>query len=275
MINSSFITVERLFKVNDYFEGGMTIIIPIPTKELCLPVIKMGLFGTIIPYFKRLQSATYIIFNSQTNDFYIGSTINVYDRMHMHRFKLKRREHRNKNLQTSFNSTEECLFDVAFIFTRNREEAFDVEQYLLDKFKDTIGITNISFNARLAGLGTKRTAEISKYFSSIRLGKPIHNEESKRRISLAGLGRKLTPETLNKMSMRFKGIPLTEETKRKMAVTRAITGGSRAVPVKINGVEYACIKHASEALNINYSSLTHRILKKVPGYERLEKLNEF
>jgi len=77
----------------------------------------------------------YKIFNKNNNKFYIGSSKNIYDRLHLHFFKLKNQRHGNKHLQSSYNKYNKESFDYEILEFCNKEEQFIREQYYISLLK--------------------------------------------------------------------------------------------------------------------------------------------
>ena len=113
----------------------------------------------------------YMLHNQETGEAYIGSGI-INDRRNLHFRDLKNDKHINKKLQTSYNKNPN--FEFVSCELENREEAFDLEQELIDTFKQSKLLLNISHNARV----------------------PInnHTEESKQKISISVSQAKQTEE---------------------------------------------------------------------------------
>ena len=58
----------------------------------------------------------YKITNTITNNFYIGSTVNFYNRFKKHRHSLNNNKHENIHLQRAFNKYGEDFFEFKIIF---------------------------------------------------------------------------------------------------------------------------------------------------------------
>ena len=77
----------------------------------------------------------YKILNIKTNMFYIGSSKNIYDRLHIHFFRLKRNKHGNKHLQNSFNKHGIENFSYEILEFCNIENQFIKEQEYITSLK--------------------------------------------------------------------------------------------------------------------------------------------
>lgn len=111
----------------------------------------------------------YVIVNERDDVVYAGSAGNLYQRYHEHRHTLKKGNHKNSNLQKC--SEVEKLSFKGF-HTETREDAFDVEQRLLDQHKDKPSFCNISTDARLNAKGHVILPETQEKMRLSRIGKP-------------------------------------------------------------------------------------------------------
>jgi group I intron endonuclease len=130
------------------------------------------------------KSGIYIIKTKNNNRFYIGSAINLYNRMHTHLTHLKQNKHCNAKLQRFVNKygIENLFFECVELC--DKDNLIKREQFYIDTLKPFYNI------ARIAGstLGTKITKEQSEKLSKLRKGKQN------------SLGRKYSKETILKMS---------------------------------------------------------------------------
>jgi group I intron endonuclease len=130
------------------------------------------------------KSGIYIIKTKINNRFYIGSAINLYNRMHTHLTHLKQNKHCNLKLQRFVNKygIENLFFECVELC--NKENLIIREQFYIDTLKPFYNI------AKIAGsnLGLKITKEQSEKLSKLRKGKQN------------SLGRKYSEETIIKMS---------------------------------------------------------------------------
>lgn len=114
--------------------------------------------------FKKLnkKSGIYCIFNKVSLKTYIGSSKNIYDRLHQHLHKLKRNAHVNKHLQSSFNKYGEDKYIYVILEFCKSEERFIREQYYINLFKPEY---NKSLNVK-GNLGIKLSEENKKQISN-------------------------------------------------------------------------------------------------------------
>lgn len=153
----------------------------------------------------NIESGIYCVLNIINNKKYIGSTINIKNRIKHHLRKLKSNKHHNPRLQASFNKYGEknfIFFILELVNTSN--ELLKREQYYIDKF-DSKNLFNIHLITN-SSLGVKRS------------------DKTKEKIRLANLGLK-HPEWRNKIKSVSQGKEnhwtkkkkFTEESKKKMS----------------------------------------------------------
>jgi len=125
--NEKFLELITLDELSLYGVEGLDNV----TEDVC--------FGSKIP-------GVYVIYHPKTEQFYIGSTSNLYTRLITHRHALKRNKHQNYNLQTAYN--EDPLIKASCFMVKNREHAYQIEQYLLEVNWETKQLFNSSPDAR-------------------------------------------------------------------------------------------------------------------------------
>lgn len=136
-----------------------------------------------------MECGTYRIRNTITGDFYIGSSINIYQRWRKHKEALRRGNNGCLILQNAWNKYGEEAFVFEVIEFCSVEERLDKEQILLDELSPPY---NIAKSARSPSVGRR-----------FRLP-----EEAKQKISKGNKGKKRTLEQCKAMSEARKGKPL-------------------------------------------------------------------
>ena len=207
----------------------------------------------------------YQIRNIINNKIYIGSTVNLYDRLHTHKTYLKSNKHHNKHLQLSFNKygKENFRFEVIEEFkfpneysNKCKNEYIECrEQYYIDIFKTTN--RKLGYNKRIdatSNSGLKRSEETKEKLREIFTGFK-HTEEAKRKISEAGKGRTFTKETRNKMSKSKRG--------KESSFTRKVIDTN-------TNIIYNSILEASRIFNINRQTLRQWLLNTNPNKSSLK-----
>lgn len=135
--------------------------------------------------------AIYKLVNNITNDFYIGSAVNLYNRIHSHLSTLKKNKNGCLHLQAAWNKYDN-QFSVEIL------EFIDDQQLLIEREQFYIDTLNPKYNInRVAGS---------------RLGAKL-SEESKNKMRIAKLenptkywaGKQLSVDHKNKLSISHKG----------------------------------------------------------------------
>lgn len=136
----------------------------------------------------------YIIFNNQTEDYYIGSTSKTFKRrLSQHISDLKKQKHRNIHLQRAFNKYGWISFTFAIIeVVQDQSNIIPREQYYLDTLKPHY---NIAIIAECSSKGRKQTPEQIERLRQINIGRPAWNrglrfsEESRKKMSESKKGK--------------------------------------------------------------------------------------
>ncbi len=145
----------------------------------------------------------YKIQNLNTNEIYIGSAINFAKRKYYHLYDLKNNKHHSIILQNSFNKHGEKNFEFSIIEeVYEKENLIKKEQFYIDTLKP-------------------------KYNCSKTAGSPLgvkHTLQARLNMSKAHLGKKLTPESIAKRTLKQSGEnhwsygkERPEETKKKLS----------------------------------------------------------
>lgn len=154
----------------------------------------------------------YKIKNKTSNLYYIGSTINLKERLLRHKAALKKNSHHNIYLQRAWNKYGEESFEFEMIMNCKLEEMIDWEQAFCDVHKEMYGVYNMSEFVDNPTRGSKRSfsketrlkmSEAHKGMATGRIGQ-IHSPETKEKISQSSKGRKLTEEHRKKISDKRK-----------------------------------------------------------------------
>lgn len=77
----------------------------------------------------------YLIWNKISNKQYVGSSKNLYDRIHNHVHLLKRNRHHNNHLQSSFNKYGMNSFEYKILEFCDEEIRFEIEQKWISELK--------------------------------------------------------------------------------------------------------------------------------------------
>ena len=235
---------------------------------------------------------TYIFKNSNTGQFYIGSTSNYYERTWRHINQLSRGIHGNRKFQEAYNKDQN--FECSIVFEGSRNEAYGKEQELLDLYCEAVGLLNISTDARASQKGRPHTEETKQKMVESRKGVVLppwtdeqrrnqsiaqtgrkHSEETIEKCRLARLGKARSEETKKRMSLGqkryFLNNPVSEETRRKQSESRSGVSRPRHVidamiqanikPIEYEGINYPSIRSVIESSGF-CKTTTQRLLKR-------------
>ena len=179
------------------------------------------------------ETGVYKISCLQTGKFYIGSAHSLIQRKRTHLSCLRKNNHRNSKLQRAWNKYGEQNFQFQTLLICSKNDVLFYEQLLLTKLDAVQNGFNISPSV-IGGKGVKHTEETKAKLKEawkqrrLRPKNPV-SEETKKKISIAKLGKKRKPFTeeakrnmaISRMGNKNRlGIPHTEETKLKMKLIR-------------------------------------------------------
>ena len=176
-----------------------------------------------------MLAGIYVIRNKVNGKIYIGSSIDMRKRWHIHKYYLCSNNHNNRHLQSSWNKYGEENFELIVVETvSDKNNLIKREQYWIDKhnFND---LYNIRLNAQ-SNLGLKHTNETKKKMSENQLGEKNsfyskhHTDKIKKLWSKSRTGENnpryqcvMTDETKQKISIGNKGKILSDEQKKKIS----------------------------------------------------------
>ena len=158
------------------------------------------------------------------NKIYIGQSQNIKKRIAIHKQHLRGDYHTNSYLQNAWNKTKEENFRFeTLLYMYIGPQLNDIETKLIEMVMRRNQAYNLAKDATAPMRGRKHTKE-AKHKISIglrenkhRLGIP-HTEETKRKIGMAGIGRKQSDETKQKRVNSRLGYRHSAETKRKISI---------------------------------------------------------
>lgn len=194
----------------------------------------------------KKQCAAYAIRDIDTGKIYLGSSSDIYTRTVTHRHSVRMRKHGNENFNELLKTKNIKYFELFVFFTDSREKAYDIEQFLIDHFKDSGLMLNISTDSR------KNTATVLSPNFTMRGRVPT--EEHRKNISVANTGKIMSEETRVKISQSRKTSPLA------LSQLSEIHEKSRR-RVMINCVEYESITKAREATGLSETVIRKMIDK--------------
>jgi group I intron endonuclease len=89
------------------------------------------------------DSGIYCIINISNKKRYIGSSVNVHQRLQKHRSMLRKNYHQNRKLQNSWNKNSEKFFECYILEYCNNDDLEKREQFYIDTLKPEFNITLI------------------------------------------------------------------------------------------------------------------------------------
>lgn len=116
----------------------------------------------------RLNSGIYKILNTQTGNFYIGSSTNLSLREKNHFNNLEHNTHVNLHLQNAYNKYSKESFKFEILVTCPKEYCIKLEQWFIDNLKPKYNFLKIAGSS----LGYKHTRE------TIKIMKEKYNRET-------------------------------------------------------------------------------------------------
>lgn len=177
-----------------------------------------------------MRSGIYQIRNTTSGKLYIGSAALMPKRFREHRNALRAGRHHSGHLQNAWNRYEERAFSFEPLFICAPSDLVFFEQRTIDALRsadEQFGY-NISPTAG-SPRGVKRTAELRKRLSALRMGKTPWNKgrpmaaETKRRVSVGKMGiapwnkgKRLSAEHVEKTAAAKRGSRWSAATRAKM-----------------------------------------------------------
>lgn len=179
------------------------------------------------------KPGVYVIKHQTTNKIYVGSSNNIYLRTKSHISKLRKNINSCRLLQEVYN--EDNNLEIKAIVTKTREDAFILEQKILDEIQcNNTPTLNIAKDARIAQKG----------ISSL-------------------LGYKMKEEVKQKISLSNTGKPKSEDHKKALTEVRRNKGRE----CSICGIIYRSCGDAAEALGLDYDTVYNRCSKDLLSYK--------
>jgi len=155
-----------------------------------------------------LKSGIYCIKNIITNKIYIGSSINLKNRINEHKRYLSKKTHHSSHLQRSWDKYKEEAFEFNIIERVCNEKLLEREQYWINFYKSSnrkfgYNICPIAGNT----LGVKMSEEVKRKTSERTKGEknPM-------------FGKTHTPEVRKILSDFHTGLKVTDEFREKMSI---------------------------------------------------------
>lgn len=204
------------------------------------------------------KSGIYKIINEITQEFYIGSSKNLYTRKQNHFNALFKNKHINPHLQASYNKHGKENFKFEILSICPKEYLIKLEQWFIDNMKPKYNICKIAGNK----LGVKHSNETKLKISKSNKGK-IVTLEARKKISKSLKGRKNGPhsqETKNKIRLRHKGRCFNSKKELMLRTLKSLEKTKKKVDLvddygKIMQT-FNSLKEAEIALGISYKRIS-------------------
>jgi group I intron endonuclease len=213
------------------------------------------------------KSGIYKIQNLDTGLFYIGSAKNLKRRFDHHIGRLRNNKHKNQHLQNAWNKYGESSFSFVPILICEPVELLRYEQELINKLNPWYNICKtvksklgwvtpdaVKEKIRSAQIGKKRRPhtpeEKLKISTGILSSRRVWGHltpETKEKIRVANVGKKLSDETRYKISLSNRGRKHTEETRVKLSISNKNSNAKQYIGlVSPTGLVYRNIFNMSE-----------------------------
>lgn len=235
----------------------------------------------------------YLLHNQQTQQGYVGSSVDVDERGKEHFQLLKAGKHPNRRLQAAYAANPN--FEFVSLVLGDRDAAFDYEQSIIDELGRSQVLLNISQDARYCRVpGLKHTEEAKAKIGAASKGHKYHlgrkhppefgakvsermkghlvSSETREKIRQSKLGTTMPRDAVEKMRQTKIGKTASEETRLKMSQAqkgKVITEDQKAKlrearsgefkPVSAEGQIFASINEAARQLGLNPGTIYHRV----------------
>jgi predicted GIY-YIG superfamily endonuclease len=233
------IPLQKVLACDGHYFSGECHVVEVGAKELSF--IKGPLERAPVYYKHRLyktvaeQSAAYILQSQHSGHFYIGSSAKIGTRTSNHRLMIRLGRHSNPKLAELLENQSLHDFDLVVIFTESREEAYAVEQVLIDLCKGSSLLLNVAYDVKAPLKGV------------------TVSELTRQRMSQAALNR--APRVTKPTEPKLPALPLgSKEASQRMAEARrtnpvllaqtAQMQANKRRRVHVDGTDYESISEA-------------------------------
>lgn len=162
-----------------------------------------------------MNQGIYKIINTVTDNFYIGSAVNLKRRKTRHFSELRNNAHNNKRLQAAWNKygEEAFVFEVLEVVAE-KQNLYAAEDKWLRGHVGKAYCYNLGMAAISPMLGLSGDKSPTWGYK--------HTEAAKAKIAAAGRGRVISEETRAKRSAKLKGRVISQE--QRQQISRTLTG---------------------------------------------------
>lgn len=161
----------------------------------------------------------YSIVNSASGKIYVGSAINIRQRLICHRTDLKRQSHCNSYLQHAWNKYGKDAFKFSVVENVNDTRLLiEREQHWIDALK-ACGENGYNLSPTAGNcLGTKKSEQAKAKMRGRFIGRFV-SAETRQKQSASAIGRHLSEEAKAKLRAFNKGKVLTTEHRQKISIS--------------------------------------------------------
>tara|TARA_R100001086_G_scaffold220249_1_gene137118 strand:+ start:1517 stop:2179 length:663 start_codon:yes stop_codon:yes gene_type:complete len=198
-----------------------------------------------------MTSGVYIIYNTISNSFYIGSSKNIEKRLKTHLRKINNNSHINPILINAFNKYDKKDFIYSILKTCVENDILYWEQYYIDKYNPEY---NIAKNVCAPMKGRKHKKETIAKFKNRKVSKGKNHymkqigpsDSHRKNMSKSRKKHKWSEETKKKMS----------QTAKKLNSISRINHNKKKKPViDSNGNRFDSLKSAAKFWNISFQAI--------------------
>ena len=147
---------------------------------------------------------------ASSGNLYIGPSQNIRKRWREHRNDLKRGRHHSVVLQKAFDKYQDTL-EYTLLLVCNPKDLVTYEQQYIDFYKPKYNICLIAGSC----LGFKHTDETRQKMSEAHKGMPV-SEESRRKIALSKIGKPRPQHVIDAVKKALTGRRLSEAKKQNL-----------------------------------------------------------
>lgn len=169
----------------------------------------------ILPRGPAVRYGVYVLINIVDNHFYVGSSQKILHRLSAHRVMLISGNHRSKKLQNSFNKFGASSFYFYAVQVKDRETAYDIEQFLLDQTMRHDFSCNTSSDARLSSKNLTMSEEVRLKLRMLNLGKKQSQETIAKRVKHL-IGKKHSPRQIEALRIYNSTKIVSQTTREKL-----------------------------------------------------------
>ena len=166
-----------------------------------------------------MAAGVYVITNIENDKAYIGSTIDFEIRWYTHRGNLRRNDHGNPHLQSSWNKYGKDAFEFGILeYLDNLDELGEAEQFWMDLYREEgRELYNIALTTGCPMLGLKHSEEAKcKMREAAKTRLPM-SEETRQKLSKANKGKPPSEACRLAVSEANRRRVFSEETRLRMS----------------------------------------------------------